>query len=65
MQIVDYNPFAQQFVVSRKDMQWPEIEYFFDFLGKNSLFFGQEKVLDVGCGSGRLVNQAEKNGFSF
>jgi len=61
--MVDYNPFATTFSASRKNMKWPEIEYFFQFLGQNSLFLWKEEILDVGCGNGRLVELMDKYGF--
>jgi len=48
---VDYNPFAKSFSKSRKNMSWPEIEYFFSFLEWDI------SLLDIGCGSGRLLSQ--------
>lgn len=47
---VDYNTFAKQFAESRKNMKWEEIEYFFKILWKNT-----DDILDIGCGSGRLL----------
>ena len=46
---VDYNTFSKDFAESRKNMKWEEIEYFF------SLLENKESLLDIGCGSGRLL----------
>lgn len=54
--MVDYNKFAKTFAESRKNMKWPEIEYFLDkynLEGKN--------VLDVWCWSGRLLSFIKDN----
>jgi len=48
---VDYNNFAKTFAKSRKNMKWAELEYFF------SLLKSDESLLDIGCGSGRLLQQ--------
>lgn len=46
----DYNPFAKSFAKSRENMNWPELEYFFSVLELGS-------ILDIWCGSGRLLAQ--------
>jgi len=43
----DYNQFAENFASTRED-NWPEIWFFRDFVQP------EEKILDDGCGSGRL-----------
>lgn len=48
---VDYNNFAQTFAASRKNMKWEEVEYFFSTLQ------GGESIVDIACGSGRLLEQ--------
>lgn len=50
--MVDYNAYAKTFSQSRKNMKWEEIEYFLSFLWP----LENKKILDVGCGSGRLLN---------
>mgnify|MGYP001949321962 CR=1 FL=1 len=47
---VDYNNFAKKFAQSRKNMQWPELEYFFSQIQEGS-------ILDIWCGSWRLIEQ--------
>ncbi|NDK09518.1 class I SAM-dependent methyltransferase [Candidatus Gracilibacteria bacterium] len=49
--MVDYNQFGKTFAASRNNMKWEEIIYFFSNL-KN-----KPSILDVGCGSGRLLEQ--------
>ncbi len=61
----DYNNFSHTFAKSRKNMKWEEIEYFMNFLQKvpvpKDLGTGtQIKILDIGCGSGRLINYLDK-----
>lgn len=51
---VDYNIFAKKFAHSRKDMKWEEVEYFFSLIQKD------ESILDVACGSGRLLEHYTK-----
>jgi len=48
--IVDYNKFAKSFADSRKNMKWAELEYFFSNMQQGS-------ILDIWCGSGRLLEQ--------
>ena len=50
----DYNNFAKTFSQSRKNMKWEELEYFFSHLTQGS-------ILDIGCGSGRLLEQYEQH----
>lgn len=45
----DYDKNAVSFAISR-DKMWPELKFLFDSAK------GNEKVLDVGCGSGRFFN---------
>lgn len=53
MKEVNYNHFAQTFSQSRNGMKWEEIEYFFE---KYSPLINWKKILDIGCGSGRLLD---------
>ncbi len=53
MLIVDYNKIADNFSVSRKNMKWEEIFYFFNFIES----INNKSVLDIWCGSGRLLEQ--------
>jgi len=46
--MVDYNNFAKTFSKSRKNMKWPEVEYFFSCEKP-------ESILDIWCWSGRLL----------
>lgn len=46
---VDYNSFAKKFANSRKNMKWEEVEYFLSLIDAN------EPLLDIWCGSGRLL----------
>lgn len=50
---VNYDLFSQTFSESRKNMKWEEIEY---FLEEYSEYIDEKKILDVGCGSGRLLD---------
>lgn len=47
----NYDIFAETFSQSRRNMRWEEIEYFFSFIESH------ESILDVWCGSGRLLSQ--------
>lgn len=59
----DYNKFSKTFANSRRNMIWPELEYFIDYLKKVPVPIkgtGTIKILDVWCGSGRLLNFLDK-----
>jgi SAM-dependent methyltransferase len=49
--IVNYDNFAEKFACSRKNMLWPELEYFFSFI------WSTDSLLDIWCGSGRFLQQ--------
>lgn len=46
----DYNLIADDFSKTRQNLKWPEIDGFKKYL-KND-----QKILDLGCGNGRLLN---------
>lgn len=56
--MVNYDTFSQTFARSRKGLKWEEIEYFMDFISKNQVCL--DSVLDIGCGSGRLLETLQK-----
>lgn len=49
-----YDNFSKTFSDSRKNMKWPEIEYFMEFL-KIQNRFENPKILDIWCWSWRLL----------
>ncbi len=51
--MTDYDRVAKSFARSRKWLKWPEIDYFMEYIQKNNI--APKNVLDVGCGSGRLL----------
>jgi len=52
----DYNGIACDFSKTRQNLIWPEIDYFMKYAKDG------QKILDLGCGNGRLLNYfAEKN----
>jgi SAM-dependent methyltransferase len=52
--MTNYNDFAETFSKSRKNMKWEEIDYFISSYLKDIKW---KKVLDIWCGSGRLLEQ--------
>ena len=52
--MTNYNNFAQTFSRSRKNMKWEEIDYFISSYLKDVQW---KSILDIGCGSGRLLQQ--------
>lgn len=51
--MVDYNPFAKTFSESRKNMKWPELDAILSDILQNKY----QKIVDLGCGNGRFVEQ--------
>ncbi|MBP9812711.1 class I SAM-dependent methyltransferase [Candidatus Gracilibacteria bacterium] len=58
--MVNYDAFAETFSNSRKNHPWPEVDFFLSEMQKS----GVKSILDIGCGNGRFIEQAEKQGFS-
>jgi len=46
----NYNQIASSFAESRQDLFWPEMDEFLKYIEK----FENPKIIDIGCGSGRL-----------
>ena len=59
---VNYDEFAGTFSSSREWMKWEEIEY---FLEKYWEFIDWKKILDIWCGSGRLLDHFIKSPYIF
>ncbi|ATU04867.1 hypothetical protein BKN14_00205 [Candidatus Gracilibacteria bacterium HOT-871] len=57
--IKNYDNIAKKFAKSRKNMKWEEITYFIEKYFP--LDFEKISVLDVGCGSGRLLEHLQEN----
>jgi len=51
---VDYDNIAKDFSKSRKNMKWEEVNY---FISSYLSDFENKDFLDIGCGSGRLLEQ--------
>ena len=58
--MVNYDEFAETFSNSRKNHHWPEVDFFLSEMQKSWV----KSILDIGCGNGRFIEQAEKEGFS-
>ncbi len=54
MSKVDYDNIAKDFSKSRKNMKWEEIDY---FISSYLSDYESKKFLDIGCWSGRLLEQ--------
>jgi alkylated DNA repair protein alkB family protein 8 len=54
-----YNDFAETFSGSRRNHPWKEIDVILDSIPDGS------SILDVGCGNGRFLEEAEKKGKVF
>lgn len=54
MKKVDYNNISKEFSNSRKNMKWEEIDYFISIY---LTYFENKSFLDIGCWSGRLLEQ--------
>ncbi len=57
---VDYNKISKTFSHSRKSMKWEEIHFLIDFLKSQNI--QEVKILDIGCGSGRLLWELQESG---
>lgn len=55
---MSYDAFATTFSNSRKNLHWPELEYIIEDIKNNSY----KSILDIGCGNGRFLEEAEKLG---
>jgi trans-aconitate methyltransferase len=62
MSHAEYDQFSETFARSRKSMEWPEVDALVETFRKNFRVDegGRPKILDVGCGSGRLVPVLER-----
>lgn len=53
----NYNKIAKSFATSRQNLFWPEMEEFLKYIKK----FENPKIIDIGCGSGRLYSFLKKH----
>ena len=57
---MSYDNFATTFSNSRKNHPWPELEYIIGDIKDHKL----SSVLDIGCGNGRFIEEAQKLDFT-
>jgi tRNA (uracil-5-)-methyltransferase TRM9 len=57
---MSYDPFAQTFSESRKDHPWPELTAVIADMQASGIV----SILDIGCGNGRFLEEAEKLGYN-
>ncbi len=58
---MSYDAFATTFSNSRKNLHWPELEYIIADMIQHT----PNSILDIGCGNGRLLEQAEISQLNF
>lgn len=56
---MSYDPFAKTFSESRKNHPWPELTAIIADMQKTGII----SILDIGCGNGRFLEEAEKLGY--
>lgn len=60
---LNYDPYAQTFSNSRKDLKWKEIDYFLDKYIRPKKDF--PSILDVGCGNWRLLGLMSESSITY
>ncbi|MBP9779847.1 class I SAM-dependent methyltransferase, partial [Candidatus Gracilibacteria bacterium] len=58
---MSYDKFAHTFSESRKNHPWPELDYIIEDMRKQ----GYSSVLDIGCGNGRFLEEAQNKDFHY
>lgn len=61
--MVDYNNFAKTFSKSRKNLKWPEIDYFIQYISSN--FKSKINILDIWCGNWRILKTLNNSWLEF